>query len=63
MNEFMKNLIDMKQYQGIDIKNPLTYNFDSDIVHQAFSLEKNIVSTQSVKEIKELPKKDDEFGR
>ena len=60
MNEFMKNLKNMKQYQGIDISNPTTYNFDKDIVHQAYSIEKNIVSTQEGKDAKELPQLDNE---
>ncbi len=60
MNEFMRNLKNMKQYQGIDISNPTTYNFDKDIVHQAYSIEKNIVSTQEGEKVKELPLLNDE---
>ncbi len=61
MDDFMRNLRNMKQYQGIDIKNSLTYNFNNEIVHKAFSLEKNIVSTQTGEVKKELPQIDDEL--
>ncbi len=54
MNDFIKNLRNMKLYQGIDITNPETYNFDSGNVHEAFSLEKKIVSTQKEEAIKSL---------
>ena len=60
MHEFMRNLKNMKQYQGIDITNPTTYYFDKDIVHQAYSIEKNIVSTQEGEKVKELPLLNDE---
>ena len=42
MNDFMRNLRNMKIYQGIDIMNLETYNYDKENVHKAFSLEKNI---------------------
>lgn len=63
MNDFMKNIRNMKLYQGIDILNPETYSYEREIVHEAFLLEKNIVSTQSGEEIKKLPNKDDESER
>lgn len=63
MDEFMKNIENMKKYQGINIANPETYNFNEDIVQKAFSLEKNIVSTQTGEIIKKLPQKDDELER
>mgnify|MGYP004660111561 FL=1 len=45
MNEFINNLRDMKKYQGIDITNPSTYS-NREQVHEAYKLEKTIVSTQ-----------------
>ena len=63
MNDFMRNLRNMKIYQGIDIMNPKTYNYDKENVHKSFSLEKNIVSTQNEEEIKRLPNKEDEEER
>ena len=63
MNDFMRNLRNMKIYQGIDIMNPETYNYDKENVHKAFSLEKNIVFTQNEEEIKRLPNKEDEEER
>lgn len=63
MNEFMRNLRNMKQYQGIDIANPSTYDFNREIVQKAFSLEKNIVSTQEGKETNKLLEMYDETER
>lgn len=45
MNEFIRNLRNMKKYQGIDITNPSTYS-NRGQVHDAYKLEKSIVSTQ-----------------
>ena len=63
MSDFMRNLRNMKIYQGIDILNPETYNYDKENVHKYFSLEKNIVSTQNEEEIKRLPNKEEEEER
>ncbi len=58
MNDFMQNIKNMRLYQGIDLTNPLTYNFNNEIVQEAFSLEKKIVSTQTGETIKKLPQID-----
>ena len=59
MNEFVSNLRDMKKYQGIDIANPFTYK-NREQVHEAYKLEKDIVSTQEkYDEILYIEKKDE----
>ncbi len=59
INEFISNLRDMRKYQGIDIANPFTYK-NREQVHEAYKLEKNIVSTQEeCNEILYIEKKDE----
>ncbi len=54
MDNFMDTLNNMKKYQGIDITRPETYFNNSDIVHDAFNFEKNVIARVEPKEIKEV---------
>jgi len=63
MNEFMETWNDMRKYQDVKL-NPLEPNYDD--FEKAFAEEKKIVKTieySDKEEIKNLPKKDEDWER